>query len=175
MSTKVHHIPAIPGIKETHDFLELVNNKDKLTTVLNQLETARKEANEAIKNKYKASEIDELLGKANADREKAQFELAEANGKADRIIVEANETIEKAEKEFGERRRELDLLQSSVQEAQRIFDNEKNSATELLNKREKEIDKKETELASKIAITEKLRVEYKEKLLRIRKAAEEFK
>lgn len=175
MATKIHHIPAIPGIKEAHDFLELINNKDKLTKVINQLEAIRAEANEAIKKKYKASEIDELLDMANADREKAKFELAEANGKADRIIAEAKETIEKEKKDIGERIRKLNILQSSVDEEKRIFNNEKNSATELLDKRERETDKKETELSSKIAITEKLRLEYKEKLLRIRKAAEEFK
>lgn len=176
MGTKVHHtIPPIPGIKDAHDFLELVNNKEKLAKVINHLESLRKEANDAIKNRYKADKIDEILDEASADKQKAKFEIATANTEATRIITETRENAEKVRNELNTKQIKLKEREDSLIEAQKISNDEINTLSESLEKREVVITENEVRLAGLLSTNNKLKTELKDKLSRLKKAAEEIR
>ncbi len=175
MATKIHHIPPLAGSGELHTLLGVINDKDRYRKALTELEEARRLANQAFENQYKAREIDALHSQATSDRDKAKFELAEANALCDRIKTDTANDVKLAKKEIDAERERFHVEHKAFKELENRFNNESKILEKILDGRTEKLNKLENDLTIKQENVEKLSKELKGKLAKIRKTAEEIK
>lgn len=94
MATKVHHVQAMPGVRDLYTLLDVFRNAETYAAMLDELEAKRKEVNDLIEMSGKASEIPSLHQAAQVKLQQAEAALAEAQEKTQTIINDAKKHVE---------------------------------------------------------------------------------
>lgn len=89
MSTKVHHMPTLSGLREFRDLLDLVRNEVKYSGLLDELVEARKSAEAAIELLGRADQIEPLLATAKGKKLEAEASISKATLEALEILKSA--------------------------------------------------------------------------------------
>jgi len=148
MGTKVHHLEALPGIKDLHTLLEVINNKAKYLKILDELESLRKDTNEKIELVGKAEEIENLHTQANILADEAKYNLSSANEEASKIVedskIKASEIIKSATDRENRAKEKMTSLEDYETKKMRELKDKEIS----LNEKRKETDKKEIEASN---------------------------
>lgn len=170
MSTKVHHDIAIAGMKDLNTLLDIIQNKDKYTKAMKDLEAATAKANETIKLAGGATKL------KNLESELASKEsYLNANSTA---LSEAKRTF-KADKanQIKEMKTKLSDMETEKQKVWDIrnvslLNGEKAlaSANKELSRRESIIDDKEQRLENQFKLADNLKEEYEAKVAKIKAA-----
>jgi len=133
MATKVHH-QALPGTGDLHLLLNLINNKERYTKALGELEFARLKANEAIEKLALGRNISSLHSGALEDRKRADSELEAAK-------VEADKTLKDAYKAMTDLKAEFEKKESKYDEKVKFFVKSSNETKTNLAEREEQLKK----------------------------------
>jgi hypothetical protein len=145
-------IPPIPGVSDLQGYIDFIGDDSKYSKRIKEMERVRKEINSLIELTAKAKEINALLGRARADRELAERELAQAKVKAGAVLSKADREAIAIERETKERR---DRLEADEAKAKR----ELAEARRALTIREKTISEVEAEAKVLLAKSEQLKSE----------------
>ncbi len=135
-------IPA--GLRVLESIVDIVNNRSEIGKVIASIHKARDEANDAIKLVGTVKQIEKLRIKAEKDAGDASVVLLKANRKADVILGKAGED---AANEKARQARANSILQAEE------------SRGTALDKREKLVGARETELQDYMDETKALRKE----------------
>jgi len=174
MSTKIHHIPAIAGIRDLYTLLDVIKNKDKYTKVLNELEKARLEANDSFSKVGSAEQIDNLHKQSVVKYEQAKHALLTAQEKAEQITQEAGQKQKQIMVELDKKSVELDARTKEFNDRMNVIQSGLETRESEITKREQAAEKKETEARKAIQEANKSKEEYIEKLGRIRAMSSEL-
>lgn len=143
------------------ELLELVSNPEKFKNALAELDSRKKAIEEALAAQVEVNQIAEL-------KRKAEKALAEAQGKAAKLLEETDAAITKAKEALKEQADKVDAKTASVAifkaqaeakfaEATSLFDDAQKLAKEAakrsaaLFKREEELSVKEQEVEARLA------------------------
>lgn len=147
MATKKHHYQELPGTKELYVLLNIINDKDKYSKILEEMEKTRMDANKAIEDLGIAGEITSYNAEAKVNYEKSKQVLREAQDKAEEILSEVNDKLVSTNKELDDREAAFKKLQDDnykeIHEIQISVNKKENENRE----KEKELSLKESELA----------------------------
>lgn len=169
MATKVHHVQALPGVRDLYTLLDVFRNAETYAAMLDELEAKRKEVNDLIEMAGKASEIPSLHQAAQVRLQQAEAELAKAQEKAQaitndakthieevsaRLAVKVAEANDRAEKFAAERK----AIEASL--AERSID---------LESRLNEVATREKRVAELQRLNEEMNAQLKERLDKIEK------
>lgn len=90
MSTKVHHqVPALGGIGQFKDLLDIIKNREAYDKLLANLEEAHTKAVEAVARIAPAEEVETLRGLLAVEHAEAKRLNSESKVKASQLIQEA--------------------------------------------------------------------------------------
>lgn len=152
--------------------IQVIENKDKIKKVLNDLKIHADKANDLVEKVAKAHEIDNLHAKALAEQEKSGVVIQEAISRAESLISDAEEKAtmltaqsklaaqemlshaEKANKEATQREKDAKVRESELKTLQAQLD----AANQAQQKRHADLDKREAEIKRKESILSQLAI-----------------
>lgn len=134
MSSKVHHLNPPGGLRELYTLIEIFNDKDKYTSLVNEIETKRAEANDLISLIGPAKDIHRLRTEAESLNNTAKQNVAIATERARVVIKEAKHEAEKVTNRARD-------IQEKTDQALLAFNADKESLTNAMTVRQEALTK----------------------------------
>ena len=131
------------GVHDMFSLMGFLTDPNKFKKHLEELKKFTDEANQAVENVAKASEIETLLASTKSKNEAASTVVGEAQAQVDSILKEATESIAK------DKEQTRILLTQVTEEKEKYTLLSKAKATEL-KEREANLAKAENELAARV-------------------------
>ena len=137
---KTHHFQELPGTRELYTLLNIINNKEKYQSILEELEGKRLEVNQSIENMGLAGNIESMHSQAKADRLQAAHDLNEAKEVSSKIMSEADEQINKDAALIAEQQSILKAKEKAFEESKVATENLLDQKAESLKTQEQDLN-----------------------------------
>lgn len=173
MSSKIHHLNPPGGLRELYTLIEILNDKDKYTAMVNEIETKRAEANDLISLIGPAKDIHRLRAEAESLTNTAKQNVAIATERARVVIKEAKHEAEKVTNRARD-------IQEKTDQALLTFNEERQAQTKSMNKvrtdqmeKEASLEKREEEAEALMSEAQEIKDKYDDKYQNLKKAMNE--